>query len=589
MSLVVTILMMLMTGRFEPVLAQETAPKDARAVQTVPREPQEIAPKPTKDELKAWHKLIVKVPTPKLGCFTSNYPENSWREIPCKTPPPTLFLPRIPGKAKVQEVGGPSNVDFVTVINGNMIEAEGSFDSIGALENECDVQCPKQVCPSSPSCAGQPASSFSLQLNTNPMSNAQICSGSPSPSTCQAWEQFVYSQSQNCAGCQGDTFIQYWLLNFGPAGTSCPPPVASSSSCANGVQSGQWCSFQFSPTGPVFCVMNATGSATPPTEPINTLNELELDGLTSGGGMTADSVITWEGGIPFRATGSNIFPDLNSLWKQTEFNVFGNGNGSEAVFNQDATIHVRNGVSSGTSSGPGCVDKSFTGESNNLTLVNTGPAAVVGAVPALLWSETNPPPSGAAATCADATSVGLTLPPPPSVIKAKITVSTGNDDARSDTELWATINGEPAFCLKPSNNANSDGVCNNGGSAHDQNGNQSWGNWTSSAQTFPLVTPQPISAINALTIQLLEHNSTFETDDNWDIQGITVVLTDTTGATKTVLNVSNPDHGGNNCIARLKGSPNSTTVKFLLDGSNSHVYEGGDANGKSSTCENNGG
>jgi hypothetical protein len=335
--------------------------------------------------------------------------------------------------------------------------------------------------------------------------------------------------------------------------------------------------------------MNSAGSVSPPTEPISSLNELELDADTANGGATADFVTTFEGGIALRATGNNVFTDLGTLWKDTEFNVFGNANGSEAIFNQGATVHVRNGVSSGTTNGPGCADQSFTGESSNLNLVSSAPAAVVGAVPALLWSESNPATVGVVVNCADATSVGTATPPPPSEIKAKITVATGNDDARSDTELWATINGEPAFCLKPSNNANSDGVCNNGGSAHDQNGNQSWNNFTSSAQTFPLVTPQPLSAINSLTIQLFEHNSGFESDDNWDIQGITVVLTDSTGATKTVLNVSNPNNGGNNCIARLKGSPNSTTVKFGLNGPSTHVYVGGNANGQTTTCANNGG
>lgn len=179
-------------------------------------------------------------------------------------------------------------------------------------------------------------------------------------------------------------------------------------------------------------------------------------------------------------------------------------------------------------------------------------------------------------------------PPPASVTKAHITVSTGNDDARSDTELWATINGEPPFCLKPSNNADADGVCNNGGSARDQNGNQSWNNWTSSAQTFSLATPKPLAQITSLTIQLIEHNSGFESDDNWDIQGITVSLTDSTGVTKTELNLSNPNNG-NNCIARLKGSPNSTEAAFGLNGSNSHVYVGGNANGQTTNCSNNGG
>lgn len=178
-------------------------------------------------------------------------------------------------------------------------------------------------------------------------------------------------------------------------------------------------------------------------------------------------------------------------------------------------------------------------------------------------------------------------PPPASVTTARITVATGNDDARSDTELWATINGEPPFCLKPSNNADADGVCNNGGSAGDQNGKQSWNNWTSSAQTFTLATPQPLSAIASLTIQLIEHNSGFETDDNWDIQGITVSLTSSSGTT-TPLNLSNPNNG-NNCVARLKGSPNSTSVAFALNGTNSHVYVGGKANGQATTCSNNGG
>jgi hypothetical protein len=179
-------------------------------------------------------------------------------------------------------------------------------------------------------------------------------------------------------------------------------------------------------------------------------------------------------------------------------------------------------------------------------------------------------------------------PPPPVFVKtARIAVSTGNDDARSDTELWATINGEPPFCLKPSNNADADGVCNNGGSARDQNGNQSWNNWTSSAQTFNLATPESLTSISTLTIQLIEHNSGFESDDNWDIQGITVSLTDSTGTSKSVLNLSNPNNG-NNCIARLKGSPNSTSVAFGLNGTNSHVYVGGKAAGQTTTCSNNG-
>jgi hypothetical protein len=596
-SLAVTVLSTLLIGTVEPIQAQETAPKaapEARQAPTTPtttRIPTEVQPKPSAEELQNWHKAIMKIPTPKKGCFTAEYPNTAWRETPCKTPPHKLYLPRRTGATRTQQVGGASDADFVAVVSGNMTEAEGSFDKAN-VTSECDVQCPNQICPSNPSCIGGEANSFSLQLNTNPFSGTTTCESSPTPKQCKGWEQFVYAQDQNCSECIGDVFIQYWLLNFGPAGTACPSPVAPANECDTfGVVSNQWCSFQFTPTGPVFCVMNGPGSASPLTVPISLLYELALIGDTASGGKSTDSTEMVEGGTAFLATGGNIFPDLGTLWKDTEFNVFGNGGGSEAVFNNGAAIQVRTSVSSGITNGPACKDVSFTGESNNLTLVNSAPTAMMFSMPALVFSESNPAPSGA--TCADATSVGVPPPPPPpppSVIKAKITVSTGNDNARSDTELWATINGEPAFCLKPSNNANPDKVCNNGGGAKDLNGNQSWNNWTSSAQTFSLVTPKPLSAITSLTIQLLEHNNGTEGDDNWDIQGITVVLTDTTGATHTVLNLSNPHdpNNSNNCLARLKGSPNSTTVAFSLNGTSPPFYVGGNAAGQTTTCSNNG-
>lgn len=159
-------------------------------------------------------------------------------------------------------------------------------------------------------------------------------------------------------------------------------------------------------------------------------------------------------------------------------------------------------------------------------------------------------------------------PAPNSITEMRISIGTGNDDARSDTELWATLSGEPAMCLKPSNNAESDGVCNNGGSATDQNGNQSWSNWSTSTQQFPLKTPQLLAALSQLTIQLLEHNSGFETDDNWDIQSIQVFLIDTQGNSTQVLGLSNArdPNNSNNCLARLTGSNGSVT--FTLNANN---------------------
>jgi hypothetical protein len=151
-----------------------------------------------------------------------------------------------------------------------------------------------------------------------------------------------------------------------------------------------------------------------------------------------------------------------------------------------------------------------------------------------------------------------------------ITIATGNDDARSDTELTASFPDEPTICLKPSNNASPDAVCNNGGSATDQNGKQSWGNWTSSAQKFSLATGETATQLGAISINLIEHNNGFETDDNWDIQGITVTGFDAQGNSTLLLNMSNPQVSGNsnNCMARLKGAPNPSSVTYTLSASN---------------------
>jgi hypothetical protein len=129
---------------------------------------------------------------------------------------------------------------------------------------------------------------------------------------------------------------------------------------------------------------------------------------------------------------------------------------------------------------------------------------------------------------------------------------------QEEPELQAGLPGVPAICLKPSNNADADSTCPNGGSARDQQGNQSWDNFTTSTQTFTLPTAVPASSLTTLNIQLFEHNNGGETDDNWDIQSITVIATDTAGNTAPLLNVGNPPNG-DNCIVRLTGKIPSFT------------------------------
>ena len=180
---------------------------------------------------------------------------------------------------------------------------------------------------------------------------------------------------------------------------------------------------------------------------------------------------------------------------------------------------------------------------------------------------------------------------PNDIVNIGVTITTGDDNARSDSELWITVENQAAQCLKPSNNANSDSVCTNGGSRKDQNGRQEWANNTTDPipQTFSVAMPAP--AFSFLDLQMFSHDHGVEGDDNWDIQAITITGTTRGGTTSTLFTQTNPTpSNSSNCIARLKHSPNATTVRIPLNGIGVPAYVDGKPSerGVASTCKNNG-
>ena len=360
----------------KPKTPGASQPPAAKASSTV----SEITAKePTKEEREVWRKKTLQAPRPKNGCFAATYPGTTWREVPCKpSTPHKLYLPRRRGMNQIDTVGGGGPTDFSATVTGHISLAEGSFDSVTGVTS---------------------TNAYTLQLNTAPFSTS-ACSGSPTPATCQGWEQFVYPSS-------GGGFIQYWLLQYGPAGTLCPLPRHTG--CApNSSYSDGWCPFQFSPTGSVYCVVNAVHETTSPAEPMTSLGQLKVAGAAASG-ATNDSITVTVGGAPLTATGGNYFPDLGSQWQEAEFNVFGDGGGSQAVFNSGASFEVRTEVLSGSSAGPGCNLQSWTGETSNLTLVNVAPVSPAPQpAPALVFSQSNPAAPGPPATCAAAVSIGDT-------------------------------------------------------------------------------------------------------------------------------------------------------------------------------------
>lgn len=256
-----------------------------------------------------------------------------------------------------------------------------------------------------------------------------------------------------------------------------------------------------------------------------------------------------------------VAPDtyaLQSNWLQVSGSILGAGNGSEIFFTGNTVnqnVLGATGCPIPLAPGWACDTPQLnnqyadtagwvTGESNNLYYA-----------PSPNWVTPQVPQSALACSKGFCSLTAYEIYPNQPLANVKsvtMIIGTGNDDARSDTELQAVLPGVTTLCLKPSNNAKADSACKNGGSARDQNLNQDWKNWTTSKQTFDLPAPVPVASLTALQIKLLEHNHGTETDDNWDIQNIAIIGTDTNKNTATLLNVGNPPKG-NNCIVRLTG------------------------------------
>ena len=138
-----------------------------------------------------------------------------------------------------------------------------------------------------------------------------------------------------------------------------------------------------------------------PAQTTANLVNLTLTGLSDSGG--ADEVtMSWGGGGNLRsAPGNNLF-NLTQDWKFAEFNVFGDGNGTQANFRNGTTIVVKTSVDDGTTNAPSCPQNSYTGETNNLTLVPLC-CPYGGASPAIEFMQGN---AGHTATCGATALIG---------------------------------------------------------------------------------------------------------------------------------------------------------------------------------------
>lgn len=268
-----------------------------------------------------WRAAIARTAVPDKGCFTAEYPLTVWKQVACGTAPNIPYLPRS-GAGSGQTTGDGN--DYAAVTATLTSSATGSFPTVKGLTSETD---------------GGQHNVYSIQLNSNFMSNDQACAGAVTPSKCLGWEQFVYSSSSH------EAFMQYWLIHYSGTGVKCP---------------GGWNSFSDD------CYKNSN-SVSVPQEPVTDLSKISLSGTAVAGGI--DTINFTDDAHAFSVTGQDSVMFLAAGWTASEFNIIGDGGGSQANFNAGTKLTVRIDLTDGTTAAPVCqANDGTTGETNNLNL-----------------------------------------------------------------------------------------------------------------------------------------------------------------------------------------------------------------------------
>lgn len=265
----------------------------------------------------AWRDAIARTPSPPAGgCFVATYPSTAWHAVACKQAPARPYLPRHGVPAHGDTVGNGHDYSADT---GNITQnAAGAFPTVSGVRQEHD---------------NGGSNVYSLQLNSGFMTTA-ACNGH---GNCLSWEQFVYSSSSRAA------FIQYWLINYG---NTCPDR--------------SWNQYQGS------CYKNSAAVGAPQFA-ITKLGTLSLAGVAVNGGN--DTLTLTASGTAYRTGGVDTVVDLATAWTSSEFNIVGDGGGSQANFNRGSSLTVQLNANDGSGTAPACTaNNGTTGETNNLNL-----------------------------------------------------------------------------------------------------------------------------------------------------------------------------------------------------------------------------
>ena len=291
----------------------------------------------------AWRSALTRVPLGGAGCYKATYPALAWSRVACSASTILGF----PFHARRGVRPHVPNDQYTAVAPGNdrISAAIGSFPS-ATVTSERTVNVNGSTGSVGPN-------SYTLQINSNVFSTA-VCKG---VANCgYGWVQFVYTNPPNAAPTKyprpGQLNVWDWLEPINRKPIACPKN-------AGWIASSPYC-YQVSPT--IEIPNQAIGG--------NALAAMTLEG-TAG---TTDSVYLTVGPTTYaieQAQRDGI-TDLAENWTQTEFNIYGNDNGSVAKFTAGSrmTVSVQTNLGAGVTTAPKCSPVyTTTAESNTLNYV----------------------------------------------------------------------------------------------------------------------------------------------------------------------------------------------------------------------------
>ena len=302
---------------------------------------------PNAETMAGWQQALTHLPELAAGCYQASYPELQWHATPCQVAPAVPMIPAAVGNGK----------DYSAEVTGTISQATGSFDDVSPDTTETGKY----------GLGGSKMENiYSLQLNTEFFSTP-TCKGSSDPANCLGWQQFIYDS-------HGDlVYMEYWLLDYN---AKCPKGwTRYSVACYRNSPASKFAGGRIPAAG--LATTKFLGSAvTGGNDEVSLSNGLGKATLVSA----RDSVV-----------------HLAKMWNTAEFDVFGDGAGSEADFGPNTTIESQTTLQATSLAAPTCVKEGFTAETNNLNLTHT-PAVGSEASPTLVYEQTNA--KATAASCA---------------------------------------------------------------------------------------------------------------------------------------------------------------------------------------------